>query len=940
METPSDPAYLDRLLGERERLRGLALRLVGDVGQADDVVQETLVIALETRPPGRVSLRAWLAGVARNVARHLHRGESRRAQRERRSSGPLPSEGSDELAARVEGQKHLAEAVLSLEEPFRTAVMLRYFEELEPKDIAARLGVPPSTVRGRLERGLAKLRERLAAEYGSDRGFAMALLPLAIPGSLAPPVGLALSGSASAAKTGAAAAPSGAFIMGTSAQLSLSLAGLAALAMGALLFMDTSDPTSAPVAPDLDGALLAPADSTDAVALSGEGGAGRRPVPVELSVEAHASLETPEDRPAALAPLELSLLTCCIVGQVTGASGEPLGGVPVVGLDDRPAGGFVDPDQPRAVLGSTVTEQDGMYRLSVPASHPVRLSIEHEPFAPSSEPACFAGTRHDFRLESGATLAVSVVDDLGNPLASAQLELKPYFRSKIPKNWRRFGVTNAAGTAELTRLPSGALELTIEAEGFADLEYRFQAEASKIVSERLQLEREIVAVGRVLDRETGLPIAGAVVGREFGRGVTTNLDGEFTVPGFSPTSEFSFGVFASAPGYAEDTRYFNASSLVERPIIFELSAAGSIRGVLVDDRGEPIFGGRVARDTHFQCVPMMYEHQRAVTTTDREGRFLFEDVPPRSESWILAKAADLGVTTVPCEVGSADVDLGTIALTAAGSIVGRVEVAPGSEVSPHRVRIEPAGILVPSYVALERTLVAPNGEFAFSDLSAGRYRVSLDPWDKDSHQHLDEPLAVREVELPAGDLVDIGTLGLHPNLSGQVINEEGAPIGSVRIEAFGTGGNLIGRTHVGEGGDFSLALPGDGPYRVVAEDRRLYYGRVELEGIAVGENLSLVLPPASSPYSIAGFLRTEAGVPIKGEFVHFTYMGTGDRITGQLLFRGGISDAQGRFELKNLQPGLYDLRLNNFSGQYEPAVLSGVDASESPVVEMTLRPSK
>jgi hypothetical protein len=61
---------------------------------------------------------------------------------------------------------------------------MRFFDDLSPRRIARRLGVPPATVRTRIHRGLAELRRTLG-ERDPD-GWRLALLPLAAKRGRAP----------------------------------------------------------------------------------------------------------------------------------------------------------------------------------------------------------------------------------------------------------------------------------------------------------------------------------------------------------------------------------------------------------------------------------------------------------------------------------------------------------------------------------------------------------------------------------------------------------------------------------------------------------------------------------------------------------------------------------------------------------------------------------
>lgn len=137
-------------------VRGLARHLVSDPHGADDVAQEALVAALGA---GRAEP-AWLSGVVRLLAANRRRAARRREDRERvvaaRRDGLVPPVA--DTVARVEQERLLVDAVMSLEQPFRDVVLLRYFDDLPPREIARRLGVPVATVHSRLGRAVARLR--------------------------------------------------------------------------------------------------------------------------------------------------------------------------------------------------------------------------------------------------------------------------------------------------------------------------------------------------------------------------------------------------------------------------------------------------------------------------------------------------------------------------------------------------------------------------------------------------------------------------------------------------------------------------------------------------------------------------------------------------------------------------------------------------------------
>src|SRR5262249_30885373 len=142
--------------------------------------QETYVAALE-RPPRRPGpLTGWLAGVVRHLAWKSRRSDARRAFHEQRAAAPDPVPSAATILAREEARRRVVKAVLELEEPYRSTVLLRHFQQMTPAAIAKHFGVPVETVRTRLKRALERLRLELDREYGGDRGtWCVALLPFA-----------------------------------------------------------------------------------------------------------------------------------------------------------------------------------------------------------------------------------------------------------------------------------------------------------------------------------------------------------------------------------------------------------------------------------------------------------------------------------------------------------------------------------------------------------------------------------------------------------------------------------------------------------------------------------------------------------------------------------------------------------------------------------------
>src|SRR5262245_38796212 len=180
MSDPSPRLDSEALLAHAGMLRRLARGLLFDPHAADDVVQETWLAALQDGPARGSSLRAWLASVARHLSFDVRRGRRRRKRRELAAARPEIMPSAAVVAERLEILRRLADAIESLDEPYRATVMLRYLDGLKPREVAQRMQVPVATVHTRLRRALAELRGRLDRSHGGDRGrWCVALWPLA-----------------------------------------------------------------------------------------------------------------------------------------------------------------------------------------------------------------------------------------------------------------------------------------------------------------------------------------------------------------------------------------------------------------------------------------------------------------------------------------------------------------------------------------------------------------------------------------------------------------------------------------------------------------------------------------------------------------------------------------------------------------------------------------
>jgi RNA polymerase sigma-70 factor (ECF subfamily) len=167
------------------RLRAALYRLVGSHDEARDLTQEAFLKAYRAMGTFKLEARfsSWLYQIALNAARDRLRRRRTRADVsldsiEETADRPLgrPDRTAFELVESRDLSRLVAAAVAALPDEQREVVVLKEYQGLTFAEIAEALGVPLSTVKTRLYRGLGQLRLRL--ERQGIRGPAPVPAPL------------------------------------------------------------------------------------------------------------------------------------------------------------------------------------------------------------------------------------------------------------------------------------------------------------------------------------------------------------------------------------------------------------------------------------------------------------------------------------------------------------------------------------------------------------------------------------------------------------------------------------------------------------------------------------------------------------------------------------------------------------------------------------------
>jgi RNA polymerase sigma factor (sigma-70 family) len=140
----------------------LALRSLGDPGDAEDVTQKVFVKAWTARHtfrPERGSLSAWLVGITRRCIADTHAERSRRVRLEERAQLDAWPEGAPSLD--IADRIVIANEIDLLDEVPRRILRLAFYGDQTHVQIAESLGLPLGTVKSHIRRSLARLRTRL-----------------------------------------------------------------------------------------------------------------------------------------------------------------------------------------------------------------------------------------------------------------------------------------------------------------------------------------------------------------------------------------------------------------------------------------------------------------------------------------------------------------------------------------------------------------------------------------------------------------------------------------------------------------------------------------------------------------------------------------------------------------------------------------------------------
>lgn len=168
-------AFNELVLAYQDRVYNLAYRILGDSAAAEDATQETFIAAYQHLSTFRGG--SFLSWLMRTVAHRCYdelRRQKRRPAISWESFGELDEEANpflvnghptpEEAAQQAELTRFLQAAIVTLPPDQRVVLVLSDVEGMNYQEIADTVGIPVGTVKSRLARARARLRDLLQAQ--------------------------------------------------------------------------------------------------------------------------------------------------------------------------------------------------------------------------------------------------------------------------------------------------------------------------------------------------------------------------------------------------------------------------------------------------------------------------------------------------------------------------------------------------------------------------------------------------------------------------------------------------------------------------------------------------------------------------------------------------------------------------------------------------------
>ncbi len=572
-------------------------------------------------------------------------------------------------------------------------------------------------------------------------------------------------------------------------------------------------------------------------------------------------------------PLDIALEQAePIPGSILDLEGNPIPGVRVKvssmsRMEPTPTGKrmrdwFHVPPEMEALVSCAPADDGSLsFDLAPPETH-MTAEIEVPGYRPLS-----ASSQTEVPLEVRLGKAASLGGRLACPEPAEAAGIAMYLSGRFPPEaspgamrgyyLRETTASDDEGRFQVEGLPPGKYEVSTRPEasqkwqitGTQTIEL---APGARVEDFEMELARAWPVKGRVMDADTGEPIAGTTVWArvEDARhqiSAETDESGAYLIYVLAGRAWVSVGTpegyFRDSEGYGRGQSIMVTAAEEITLKDLELRRALRVRGVVVDDEGELVAGARV---WDADARPWQRDQQ---VTTDAQGQFELTGLDP-DKTVVIHAATESTITSNPARVAPGDADAPlrlVVSERAASRVRGRIVDDRGQTVTHAQIGLmihqqrEHEGhrytdssrvgeLKTDNEGRFESQVLAPDGEYSVSISATGHSPVETERW-----------LAVRGEVHELGDIVLSGAWG---SLAGVVVDTAGRPLAKALVSNAGDGPQRVS-TPTDDQGHFELAGLFEGYAYAFAQAKGYRFGGVRAE--AGADDLRIVLWPADGP---------------------------------------------------------------------------------------------
>lgn len=430
--------------------------------------------------------------------------------------------------------------------------------------------------------------------------------------------------------------------------------------------------------------------------------------------------------------------------------------------------------------------------------------------------------------------------------------------------------------------------VSVSAIGFIAQTQTVYLDAGQTAAVDFVLFPQVIGItGKVLDADTGKPVAGALIGIN-GRiafpieTLTTDNNGEFAY------DSLPFGrltLFASAVGYGAASAAINPLPGKTIRLVFRLQPdPGTVFGFVTDFiDGTALAGAEIKLFDRSQV-------QLATVLTDNNGMYAFSELAQGDylsiASFLGFASSQGGFTIAPGQATKYSFALQPLP----GSLTGTVTDIFGNPIQDAAIVLRPLNNFA---APLAVTTTNGSGVYLLDGLSVGNYTLNLAQFGFETKQ---SSLYVGQGERVVQNFVLQATPAIVEGIVTEA--ESGRPIENALVTGIDSNGIIIGQGVTDIEGLYSIGTGSEAQLWVIAVKEGFQFGETSAL-LAPGQRVSLDLTLARGPSFIRGTTRNAAtGSPISGVVLSVLTL-------QHIVIESISSDGDGAFAFNTLAPGTY-----------------------------------